>query len=99
MILSVQIIVQLFLAAEGEADGFTHQDYALSVPFRAWFSDTEIAPCPVELLEVHLFPTDVKDVRGQMEDVRAEKVLRDGVLYILRGGVVYDVLGRVIQER
>ena len=43
--------------------------------------------------------TSLEDVRGQMEDVRAEKVLRDGVLYILRGGVVYDVLGRVIQER
>ena len=43
--------------------------------------------------------TGVTEVRGQMEDVRAEKVLKDGVLYILRGGVVYDVLGRVIQER
>jgi hypothetical protein len=42
--------------------------------------------------------TDVENVRGQMEDVRCEKVLRDGVLYILRDGIVYDVLGRKISN-
>jgi hypothetical protein len=43
--------------------------------------------------------TNLEDVRGQKEDVRVEKVLKDGIMYIRRGGVVYDVLGRVIQER
>ena len=82
---------------EGEGGGFSHQDFAVSQPFRAWFRDSEIAPYPVEMLDIRLLPTDVKDVRGQMEDVRVEKFLRDGILYIRRGGVVYDVLGHKVQ--
>jgi hypothetical protein len=81
---------------EGEGSGFSHQDFAVSQPFRAWFRDSEIAPYPVEMLDIRLLPTDVENVRGQMEDVRCEKVLRDGVLYILYDGLLYDALGRKI---
>ena len=82
---------------EGEANGFTHQDYALSVPFRAWFSDSQIAPYPVELLEVHLFPTGLEEVRTKSEELRAENFLRNGILYIRRDGITYDVLGHKVQ--
>ena len=79
---------------EGEGDGFTHQDNAQSVPFRAWFQDSEIAPYPVELLDIHLFPTDVKTTEEDVEE--GTKFLRNGILYIRKGGVTYDVLGRKV---
>ena len=52
----------------------------------------------VEIDNAPAITTDVEIVGGQMEDVRCEKVLRDGVLYILRDGIVYDVLGRKISN-
>ena len=94
---------------EGEGGGFSHQNFAVSQPFRAWFRDSEIAPYPVEMLDIRLLPTDVKDVRGQMAECPPDgtggtasaeggtKVLIDGQLYIRRGGVVYDVLGHKVQ--
>ena len=40
-------------------------------------------------------PTGVGDV--QSDDVRGTKVLRDGTLYILRGGKMYDATGRLVK--
>jgi hypothetical protein len=40
--------------------------------------------------------TGIENLR---EDGKAVKFLENGILYILRDGVVYDTLGRVIQER
>lgn len=84
---------------EGEGSGFSHQDFAVSQPFRAWFRDSEIAPYPVEMLDIRLLPTDVEIVEGQESKVkgRGEKFLRDGRLYIRCDGVIYDVLGRNVQ--
>ncbi|MBE6324793.1 MAG: hypothetical protein E7074_07435 [Bacteroidales bacterium] len=83
---------------EGEGSGFSHQDFAVSQPFRAWFRDSEIAPYPVEMLDIRLLPTDVEIVEGHESKVkgRGEKFLRDGVLYILYDGLLYDALGRKI---
>ena len=68
----------------------------------AYFELQNISPAPTRVVfnvNYHDIPTGLEDVRGLMEDVRCEKVLRDGQLYIRRGGVVYDALGRVVRER
>ena len=70
---------------------------------RAYFELESAAQAPDRIIlnfnnNAPAITTDVENVRGQMEDVRCEKVLRDGVLYILRDGIVYDVLGRKISN-
>ena len=40
--------------------------------------------------------TGMEEIRGQMEDVRVEKILKDGVIYIRRGGIIYDAMGKKI---
>ena len=40
--------------------------------------------------------TELKEVRGLKDEVRCEKILRNGVLYILRGNTTYDLLGRLV---
>ena len=80
---------------EGE-NGFSHQDYALSVPFRAWFRDSEITPYPVELLDLHLLPTDLHAT--EENGLSGKKFIRDGRLYLLRDGILYDALGRTVKR-
>ena len=66
----------------------------------AYFELQDVSPAPTRVVfnvNYHDIPTGLEDVRSLMEDVRCEKVLRDGQLYIRRGGVVYDVLGRKVQ--
>ena len=43
--------------------------------------------------------TGVAEVRGQMEDVRVEKFIKEGIIYIRRGGITYDAMGKIIRER
>ena len=42
-------------------------------------------------------PQGLEDVRTENLEVRTEKVIRDGKLYILRAGKTYDTLGREVK--
>ena len=80
----------------------------------AYFELQNISPAPTRVVfnvNYHDIPTGLEDVRGQMAECPPDgtggtasaeggtKVLIDGLLYIRRGGVVYDALGRVVRER
>ena len=72
---------------------------------RAYFELESTAQAPDRIIlnfnnNAPAITTDVEIVEGQKSKVkgRGEKVLRDGVLYILRDGIVYDVLGRKISN-
>ena len=41
-------------------------------------------------------PTGVEDVRSQNSDFRSQKVLRDGKLYLMYKGQMYDVQGKIV---
>ena len=84
---------------EDGGSGFTHQNQVQSVPFRAWFRDSEIEPYPVEMLDLHLLPTGVEELRTKNLELRTEKFIRDGRLYIRRDGVVYDVTGNKVSTK
>ena len=41
--------------------------------------------------------TGLEEVRGQKEDVRCEKFIENGLLYIRRGDAIYDAVGRKVK--
>ena len=41
-------------------------------------------------------PTGIEDVRSQNSDVRTQKILRDGKLYLMYKGQMYDVQGKIV---
>ena len=84
----------------GENDNLYWPDADVTVhAFRAYFVvDLGASAAPELRIVTNLNDaTGVAEVRGQMSDVRAEKFIENGVLYILRDGVVYDALGRIIK--
>jgi hypothetical protein len=42
-------------------------------------------------------PTDLEENEGEGVDGRVEKFVRNGVLYILHDGVLYDATGRKVE--
>ena len=59
---------------------------------------SEIEQCAAKLRgETQPF-TSVVDVRNNTVTTRAQKILRDGQVLIIRNGVTYDVWGRIVNE-
>ncbi len=66
----------------------------------AFSSNTDQAMCDAirSALDAVLgTPQGLEDVRTENLEVRTEKVIRDGKLYILRAGKTYDALGREVK--
>ena len=87
------LLVEVDAIAIGELDGLHHlaglcfhegnnADYALG----SFFVDN-----------VYLYKATSTSLEDTQIQTTSQKIIRDGVLYIIRNGVTYDVMGRVIR--
>ena len=63
------------------------------------FKFAELSTSTISIDNVYFYKVDsiTTSVENTQVEVQSQKLIRNGVLYIIRNGVTYDVMGRVVR--